>query len=425
MGVAQGIGTGVAGVASSIGQIAAQKEANKANLEIARQNNETSMKLAKDNNQLQVDMMRENNDFNRRMALDMFDLETAYNRPLEQVKRFREAGLNPALMMEGAGAVASGNGDASTPSASPSGISPVMPTLTTPHIEPVPSFATGFIGALNSLAQVTLANAEAKKKGVDTERLEKMLPYEIESLIANKENTEADTYYKEAQTSYQELITRLEQTYGSKKRGQEIANMIADYVLALSKGETEKAQQLYYAAEKELTTTRNENERIQAPIILENLKKTGRAIDASASASRAAANASNAHAVKTKEETRITRAEARIIEATEDDVIYARRLANAHDFQDLGEKAATWLYRFEELKNRKLITDEQLKEVKEAVEKAKKENSVYYWNFALSLVERINNGANKWAPWALSRTDGAPSPGEGMMLQSWQSTSTR
>ena len=117
MGVAQGIGTAVSGTAASIGQVRSTELANKANKEIAAQNNQTSIQIARENNALQLQSMRESNEFSRKMALDMFDLENAYNRPLEQVKRYQEAGLNPAIMMEGAGAVASGNGDISTPSA--------------------------------------------------------------------------------------------------------------------------------------------------------------------------------------------------------------------------------------------------------------------------------------------------------------------
>ena len=395
--VASGIGSLVSGISGA----KAQREANETNLEIARQNNETAIQLA-----------RENNQFAKEHAIEMFNLENAYNDPSKQVERLTAAGLNPAAMMETAGGTAVGN------SSGTGMVSPSMPSLTTPHVEAVPPMAVGFLDALSSLSQIKLTNAQAKKAGAETTRIEEILPAELDKLFADTKNTEA-------KTAYQQLMTSLETQFGKTERTQRLRNLCADYSLAVLKGETEEANKLLIQAEKELTDTKNSNEKAQAPIILENLRKTGRAIDASAAASRAAASASSAQAEKTREETRITRAEARIIEANEDDIIFARRLANAHQFQDLGEKSATWLYRFEELKNRRLISEEQLNEAREAVEKAKKENSVYYWNFALSVVERINNGVNKWAPWALSRTDGASSPGEGMMYQSWQSTSTR
>lgn len=394
------IASGIGSVISGISGAKAQKSANETNLEIARQNNETSIQLA-----------RENNEFARQHAIDMFNLENAYNDPSKQVERLSAAGLNPAAMMETAGGTAVGNSSGSGM------VSPSLPSLTTPHVEAVPPMAVGFLEALSSLSQIKLTNAQAKKAGAETNRIEELLPEELENLFA-------DTKNKEAQTAYQQLMTSLETQFGRTERMQRIRNMCADYALAVARGETEEATKLLKKAEEELVNTKNANEKAQAPIILENLRKTGRAIDASAAASRASAAASSAQAEKTREETRITRAESRIIEANEDDIIFARRLANAHQFQDLGEKSATWLYRFEELKNRRLISEEQLNEAREAVEKAKKENSVYYWNFALSVVERINNGANKWAPWALSRTDGAPSPGEGMMYQSWQHTSS-
>ena len=70
------------------------KEANKTNLQIAQMGNE----------------------FNERML----EKQMRYNSAQEQVKRYKEAGLNPALMMQGQSA-----GQASTASATPS--SPVQP----------------------------------------------------------------------------------------------------------------------------------------------------------------------------------------------------------------------------------------------------------------------------------------------------------
>lgn len=394
------IASGIGSVISGISGAKAQKSANETNLEIARQNNETSIQLA-----------RENNEFARQHAIDMFNLENAYNDPSKQVERLSAAGLNPAAMMETAGGTAVGNSSGSGM------VSPSLPSLTTPHVEAVPPMAVGFLEALSSLSQIKLTNAQAKKAGAETNRIEELLPEELENLFA-------DTKNKQAQTAYQQLMTSLETQFGRTERIQRIRNMCADYALAVARGETEEATKLLKKAEEELVNTKNANEKAQAPIILENLRKTGRAIDASAAASRASAAASSAAAAKTREEMRITKAEARIIEETVDDVIFGRRLANAHEFQDLGEKVVTWLDRYNELHKRRLITNEEYNMIKEQAEMARKKNTWYHWNEFLSTLERVNNGFNKWAPWALSRTDGAPSPGEGMMYQSWQHTSS-
>lgn len=423
--VLSGIGSVVGAISGAKSARDAQREANETNIMLARENNALQYKMAQENNWLQQALLRENNQFNRQQAIDMFMMENYYNSPVQQMERLRKAGLNPAVMMEGAGGSATGNADGSTPSAATAGITPQLPSLTTPHVEPLPTMATGFLSALQQLSQIKLTNAQAKKSGAETNRIDTMLDQEFA-------NMQADTDLKKSQKQYQDTMTEIQRVFGKSKALADIQESYSRYTLNMLKGDTEKAQKDLLAIEKEFKDTQNKQLIEQAPFLLENIKKTGQFIDeqkrtemSKQSANYAAASAANAQAEKTREETRITRAEARIIEANEDDIIFARRLANANEFQDLGEKASTWLYRFEELKNRRLISEEQLNEAREAVEKAKKENSVYYWNFALSVVERINNGANKWAPWALSRSDGSPSPGEGMMYQSWQSTSTR
>ena len=423
MGVAQGIGTAISGTAASIGQVRSTVLANEANRDIAEQNNKTSIQIARENNALQLQSMRESNEFSRKMALDMFDLENAYNRPLEQVKRYQEAGLNPAIMMEGAGAVASGNGDISTPSASPSGISPSMPSLTTPHMEAVPSLATGFIDALNSIAQLKLANAEVENKQAQTNEINTLLDAKFKDLTASAES-------KAAQALYTNTMNDLEKLYGADKRVAEIKKLVQDATLAQLQGETEKAEKLYKKAQTRLANSQNNQVKESAPFIIANLIEQNKLIKEQQSTEKskqaagyASAEESRAAAAQKREQTRITAAEARIIESTEDDIVYGRRLQNAKDFQELGEMAASWVYRFEELRNRKLISDEQVKEAKEAVERAKKENTWFWWSKAIDTVERINNGANKWAPWALSRDDVPPQ--QGMLYQSWQSNSTR
>ena len=53
-------------------------------------------------NRANAQLAKENRDF----ALDMWNRENEYNLPINQVKRYRDAGFNPALM---AGQISSGN----------------------------------------------------------------------------------------------------------------------------------------------------------------------------------------------------------------------------------------------------------------------------------------------------------------------------
>lgn len=428
MGVTAGVaavGNAVGGLASSIGQIESTERANENNLRIARENNALSEKLAKENNQLQVDMMRENNEFNRRMAIDMFDLETRYNRPLEQVKRYQEAGLNPAVMMEGAGAVASGNGDASTPTASPSGISPVMPTFTTPHMEAVPPLAKGFIDALNSLAQLKLANAEAKKTGAETREIDKLLDAKFADLTASAEN-------KAAQAAYTDTMNRLESIYGAEKRDAEIKKLIQDATLAQLQGETQKAQKLFTDAERRLTNTKNKQLKEQAPFILANIKEQGKLYKeqqktekSKQAANYASAEESKARAKESDSRIDINREEYKRLQDTHDDFVRIQSLVAGKHALDF-ERARRTLDDFvDEMHNKKLISDAEYDKAKQLARMAEKDADWQSFEKYFSVVERLNNGVNKWAPWALSRDDSTPTPGQGMMYQSWQSTSTR
>ena len=67
-------------------------------------------------------------------------------------------------------------------------------------------------------------------------------------------------------------------------------------------------------------------------------------------------------------------------------------------------------------------TDQQYEKVKSEIGILEKEKNWYNFNQVLGTIEKINNGVNKWAPWALSRDEMTPQ--NGMMMQSWQSNST-
>lgn len=144
--------------------------ANDSNLEIAEKNNATSVDIANANNQMQ----RELNDLNNRFAADqaaaarshdqeLMMLQHRLNSPLELVKQYREAGLNPAVMMSGQSAIATGQSNSGA-MASPhgSGVTPSMPTLSSPHMEALP-FPT-----VLGIADSYLKFSEAKKYQADT-----------------------------------------------------------------------------------------------------------------------------------------------------------------------------------------------------------------------------------------------------------------
>lgn len=94
--------------------------------------NKQNVALQRETNALNYQMFQEGNAFNRQMAFDMFNAENAYNSPVAQVERLKDANLNPALVAEGATAT-TGNGDASTPSAA------AAAPMVAPSVQPVGS----------------------------------------------------------------------------------------------------------------------------------------------------------------------------------------------------------------------------------------------------------------------------------------------
>lgn len=379
--VAPALITAGAGLVDSIINAFSTKSANESNVGLARE--QMAWQSAESEKARQA---------SRDFALEMFDLENAYNTPLAQIERLREAGINPyAALSQGSSQISGqASGNASLPGLMPGGVA-------MPHVSPIPSPVSGFLPALQAYAEIKLKEAQAKKAGAETHAIDEKLPEEIANLGA-------DTKAKEAQAIYTSLLHDIESVYGRAERGMKLKNMAADFALALAKGETEKALKLYYDAEKELTDTKNANEKQQAPIILENLKKTGRAIDASAAASRASAAESRAGAAVKWKEADIREIDRRMLEAQEGDIIFARQLENAKNFRELGEMVVTFEYRLESLRKSNLISEQQLQEAKAKARMAEKENDWYHWNQFLHTLETINNGVTAYIPMTSERT---------------------
>lgn len=315
--VSGGLGA-LGSVVGAIGNRNAQKSANEQNLQIARENNATSLRIAHENNALQENMQEANNLFNQReaektraFAQDMFNQENRYNSPIEQLKRYQMAGLNPAVAMTDAQAMAASGSVPSGASSSPAGISPTMPILTSPQMQPLPSVASSILDNLGKVADVALKVKQAEKTGADT----KLLQDTMDDMVAKMHS---DALSAEANSKYQQLTTELYQKYGDlkwnkelKKFDEEINNLIqSQYTASMTQDEIsarieqimentkltrlqlpyaeEKAKLAKQFAEEELTAIRNgaESAVMNATASLKN-----------ASAAQVAANAAHMNAV--------------------------------------------------------------------------------------------------------------------------------
>lgn len=174
-----GAGSLISGLGGASQSVKAQREANKANLQIARETNEA-----------QLAAMRENNEFNRSQAIEMFNLENAYNDPLAQSKRLSAAGINPRNVLGQGGSMAVGQVD--TPTAASSGVNYVAPQMA-----PVPSMLGTAMNNFESLSR-TLSNVvQAKKAGAEAHLVEITADEQLKKIGLENESQElANTYQK-------------------------------------------------------------------------------------------------------------------------------------------------------------------------------------------------------------------------------------
>lgn len=104
------------------------------------------------------------------------DMYNQYSSPVALARQYKQAGMNPGLMMQGgsAGSVQASSGSSGS---APSGAMPSMPYMN------APDFTQGFV----NIANVFKSLAEAKKAGAETTKLEKMLQVEFDRANIAKE----------------------------------------------------------------------------------------------------------------------------------------------------------------------------------------------------------------------------------------------
>lgn len=215
--------------ASSARQLKATRETNAQNYQIYQESK---------------DFAREQADTQWQRELEMFDKENEYNNPVNVVGRLRDAGINPALAMQGS--------LGSSMSSAASGGSPAMGSSPTPPQMQVPDYygydqlllnaSTGVSDSMLKASEMLKNVASAKQTGIDTRYLEQTLNSRVQqaesesdyakmqaslykqfgfdrtvkelnkldkecrSLDAQADNAILDGKYKEAQTSLTKLL---------------------------------------------------------------------------------------------------------------------------------------------------------------------------------------------------------------------------
>lgn len=107
----------------------------------------------------------------------MTDYENAYNSPEQQALRLRQAGLNPAVAMNGNVQNVSASSSPSSPATSPmpSGVSGISPV-------PQQPFSLDVGSIINGIGNFTKSIGEAKKLGVETDYIKRSFDLNLKSL---------------------------------------------------------------------------------------------------------------------------------------------------------------------------------------------------------------------------------------------------
>lgn len=378
--------TAGASILNGVGNYYSQKAANAANLQATRETNEMQRQIAQMNNDTAISMMRENNEWSRQQAIDMFNMENNYNSPLEQVKRLRAAGINPAVALGGSTTSIANSGDISTPQSSPVPAMS-MPQFTPPHFQAVQPITTGFISALKDFASMSVDEAQSK-------RITALLEEELQGLKLDNDA--------------QRIANNLEMTFGSQLRqaqynlmvGQLSKEMASSHLMDVQ-SETELEKQLNIMYDSFLKKAQGVLSQKQIDVFNEKWEYEKADYKSRWSVNRATANNANAQAGKARAETQT------INEIRQFDVDIAKFRSELYGM-DKEARAGAFQYEcqaiIKEMQNRGLISDEEAKQMHEAAEEARKHNTMFYYDWFFDKVERVNNGVNKWAPWALSRT---------------------
>ena len=151
--------TGGFGLANGIIGAIGQNNANKTYLKGIRETNEQNYKIWQEQQQHNIDMFNMQNDANVANWQNQFDQTNAYNTALAQRQRLEDAGLNPALMMNGGSAGTASSSGISTASATPA----QAPQMQAPQQvrSPLVEFAQSSINSLTGIAQAINLNEQS------------------------------------------------------------------------------------------------------------------------------------------------------------------------------------------------------------------------------------------------------------------------
>lgn len=200
MGDVFGVGKIIGDTVSTAGNVASQIYVADKNLQMTRETNRQNAEIADNNNQLAIALAREANEQNQdqflsaqrynasqaelahQRQIELQNMMNQYNSPVEQLKRYREAGLNPSLAFGGSAGMSQAVGSSPAASSS-SGLPSVIPSLQTPHLDaPELNFSTGLADGLAKIAQSMESFRRAGKTDVEIKQMQDRFVKDLEGL---------------------------------------------------------------------------------------------------------------------------------------------------------------------------------------------------------------------------------------------------
>lgn len=363
---------------------------NKTNLDIAKSTNQTSVDIANSNNALQERLQRENNDFARSVAIEMFNLENEYNSPKAQKLRLLEAGLNPATMY-GDGASA-GVGDASTPIAQSSGVSPSMPSLQIPQMQVPPSPLNGLFPALESYSKVLSNISDKGLKDAETKKISLLMDESLNQAVQQTKSMELQNSINQFNLDLDRIYRSVERNSSVRKQFMDCFKIYQDGLLSLVKQDTEKGQQLLNEANERLSrlngnvieqtlpsVIRQSEEVVKLTIEQQKTEKAKQSsLYSDVSLNKAKVEEVLASVSEKLSHSKLTDEQAYQLRAMREDNIHMNNLLRQSKDVDMSYLRQKYHYQMEYLRKQNLLSDGQYELLIQQVSKAEKENDVFY-----------------------------------------------
>lgn len=162
------------------------RKINEMNIAMQRETNALNERLFRENMSYQHNERIDQDTRNWKHAIDMFNMENAYNSPEQQVKRMIAAGLNPAAL---AGASAAGNSSMGSPSMG-SSVGVGTPQLESPRAQMYDVGAQNIFGNMVTLTQAIGNLAGASKDNQSAKEIETLLAAKLRGLNLSNEQLE-------------------------------------------------------------------------------------------------------------------------------------------------------------------------------------------------------------------------------------------